>query len=186
MCRRQGLDHAVTTPESVFGAARHDDPELRRYDVQSFGAVFADQNLFQPRTVGRDFRLDHLLDAFEVSGKTLARTGSTFRFATGCAIKLAPDRRKTGLDLLEGKGGLLVVDRQAQPLGTRALLCALQNLQDRREVGDPLVGAFLDCLQPGDLGRRRCKTNFVCSTLLGHREDQRLQRINIVGKGESR
>ncbi|GAA5666959.1 hypothetical protein Brsp07_05482 [Brucella sp. NBRC 14130] len=36
VCRRQGLDHAVACPESVFGAARHDDPELRRHDIQPF------------------------------------------------------------------------------------------------------------------------------------------------------
>ncbi|GAA5666960.1 hypothetical protein Brsp07_05483 [Brucella sp. NBRC 14130] len=104
-----------------------------------------------------------------MSGKALARTRGAFRLVTGSAIKFALDRRKAGLDLLEGKGHLLVVDGQAQPLGTRAMLGALQNLQDRCEVGNPLVGAFLDRFQSGDLGLCRDKPSLVRSPFLGHR-----------------
>ncbi|XWR14848.1 hypothetical protein RWE88_33210 (plasmid) [Sinorhizobium meliloti] len=46
------------------------------------------------------------------------------------------------------------------------MLRALRNLQDRREAGDPLVGAFLDGLQPRDLSRRGCKSGLVRSSLL--------------------
>lgn len=111
--RRQSPDHAVTAPESVFGTARDDDPELRRHDVQPLGSVLADQNLFQPSQFARDFRLDNFLDAFEVGSKTLARTRGALRLVSDRAVEFAPDFRKAGLDLFEGKGGLLVVDGQA-------------------------------------------------------------------------
>lgn len=108
--RRQSLDHAVTAPESVFGTARDDDPELRRHDVQPLGSILADQNLFQPLAVARDFRLDNFLDAFEMSCKTLAWTRCALWLALDRVIEFAADRRKAGLELFEGKGGLLVVD----------------------------------------------------------------------------
>ncbi|MHC2419573.1 hypothetical protein ACVMB2_003483 [Sinorhizobium meliloti] len=46
------------------------------------------------------------------------------------------------------------------------MLRALRSLQDRREAGDPLVGAFLDGLQPRDLSRRGSKSGLVRSSLL--------------------
>ena len=115
-----------------------------------------------------------------MSGETLTRTWGTLRLVSGRMIELGLNRRKAGLDFLEGKGYLFIVDGQAQPLGTRAMLRALQNLQDRREIGDPLVGAFLDRLQPDDLGPRCCKPALVFGLLTGHREDHRLERIDVI------
>src|SRR3546814_8737547 len=89
--RRQSLDHAVTAPEGVFGTARDDDPELRRHDVQPLGTVLTDQNLFQPLAVGRDFRLDDLLDTFEMSGKALARTRRALRLVPDRTVEFAAD-----------------------------------------------------------------------------------------------
>lgn len=88
----------------------HDDPELRRHDIQPFGSILADQNLFQPCAVGWDVRLDNFLDAFEMSGKALARTRGTLRLVLDRVIEFALDLGKASLDLFEGKGSLLVVD----------------------------------------------------------------------------
>lgn len=73
------------------------------------------------------------------------------------------------------------------------MLRALQNLQDRREIGNPLVGALLDGLQPGDLRLGCCDPSFgdydpglARSLLASHGKDHRLQRINVVGKGKTR
>ncbi|MBP1888115.1 hypothetical protein J2Z50_006433 [Ensifer mexicanus] len=44
------------------------------------------------------------------------------------------------------------------------------------------LALFLDGLQPGDLCRRGCKSYLVRSSLLGHCEDHRFQRIDVVGK----
>nr|WP_245331321.1 hypothetical protein [Mesorhizobium sophorae] len=73
------------------------------------------------------------------------------------------------------------------------MLRALQNFQDRREVGNTLVGAFLDGFQPGDLRLRCCDPSFgdcdpglARSLLASHGKDHRLQRINVVGKGKIR
>ncbi|MET3759366.1 hypothetical protein ABID08_006752 [Rhizobium binae] len=115
-----------------------------------------------------------------MSGKTLARTCCPFRLVLGRVIKLALDCRKAGLDFLEGKGHLLVIDTKAQSLGTGAMLGTLQNLQDRCEVGNPLVGALLHRLQPGDLSFSGLQSGFFRSLLARHREDHRFQRVNVV------
>lgn len=143
-------------------------------------AIFTDQDLFQPLAAGRDLRLDHFLDAFEMSGKTLARTWCSFRLVFGRVIKLALDRREAGLDLLEGEGHLFVVDAKAQSLGTGAMLGALQNLQDRCEIGNPLVGTLLHRRQSGDLSFSGLHSDFFRSLLARHRENHRFQRVNVV------
>jgi len=117
---------------------------------------------------------------FSNRGRALARTRRTLRLVPGRPVEFAPDFRKASLDLLESKGHLFIVDRQAQPLGPLAILPALQNFQDRGEVGDSLVGALLDGLQPGDLCRRGYKPALVRSLLAGHRNDHRFQRIDVV------
>ncbi|ESX00674.1 hypothetical protein X769_22420 [Mesorhizobium sp. LSJC268A00] len=48
-----------------------------------------------------------------MGSKTLARTRGALRLVSDRAVEFAPDFRKAGLDLFEGKGGLLVVDGQA-------------------------------------------------------------------------
>lgn len=73
------------------------------------------------------------------------------------------------------------------------MLRTLQNFQDRREIGDPLVGAFLDGFQSRDLRFRcygpsfgDCDPGLARSLLTSHGKDHRLQRINVVGKGKIR
>src|SRR5690606_15706857 len=95
--------------------------------------------------------LDHFLDAFEMGSKTFAWARGTFRLAFACAIDLALDCRKARLDFLKGKRYLVVINAEAQPLGTGAVLGTLQNLQDRSQVRNPFVGALLGRFQPGDL-----------------------------------
>ena len=188
VCRGQGLDHTVAPAEGVFGATRHDDPELRWHDIQPLGAVLADQDLFQTYTIIGNIRLDDFLDAFEMDGKPLTRPGCSFRLAAGGTIKLALDRREACLHLLESKGHLLIVDAKPQPFGALAVLRALQDLQDRSEIGDALISAPLDSLQPGNLGRRGGKSGLVCSLLTRHRKDHRLEGTDIiwqVGNGQN-
>ena len=123
-----------------------------------------------------------------MGGKSLARPRCSFRLVAGGTIKLALDSGEAGLYFLESKGHLLIVDAKAQPFGTLAVLRALQDLQDRCEIGDPLVGALLDGLQTGNLGRRGGKSGLVCSLLTRHRKDHRLERIDIiwqVGNGQN-
>ncbi|MNL24258.1 hypothetical protein D3C87_1456850 [compost metagenome] len=95
-------------------------------------------------------------------------------------IKLALDFRKTGLDFLEGKGDLLIADTKTQPLRTGAMLRALQNLQDRCEVGNPLVGILLHRLQPNDLSFSSFQPRFFRRLLARHRENHRFQRVHVV------
>lgn len=189
---RQRLDHAVMAPEGIFGAARHDDSELRRHDIQALGPIPADQNLFQPDIFGGDFRLNDLLDAYEMGGKALARTRRALRLVAARAVKLTLDRRKTRLDLLEGKGHLLVIHGKPQPLRSGAILRALQDVHDRRQVGDPLFGCRLHRLQTGDFRHRSVQSGRIPAGDFGmfahHCLNHRRQRINIVrqfGNGQN-
>ena len=158
VCRCERLDHAVMATEGIFGTARHDDPELRRNDIEPFGTVFADQHLLQALISSGEFRLDDLLDALKMRSKAFARAWSAFRLVPGAPVEFALDARKAGLHLLEGKGNLLVVEDPrttgAEPFRALAMLRALQDLHDQRQVGNPLVGALFDRLQPGDFSLR--------------------------------
>ena len=143
MGRRQSLQHTVTPSECVFRSAGNDDPELRRDNIEPLGSVLTDQNLFQPLAFFGDFRLDDLLDTFEMGGKAFARARLPLRPVFPGLVELAVDRCQAGLDFLERKVDLIVVDPQPQPFRARALLGPLKHFHNRSEGGDPLVSVLL-------------------------------------------
>ncbi len=108
-------------------------------------------------------------------GKTFARPRCPLRPVFVSLAKFAINRGKASLDLLKSEVYLLVIYRQPQTLGARTILGTLQNLQDRRQSGDPLVGFLLDSLHSGDFGLSR-------SLLCAHRDDHRFQRFDVVRK----
>jgi hypothetical protein len=73
-CWRGRLDHHVLArPASVFGAANHQHPELRRHDVEPFAAVLSDA--MQRVAAARAhviIDIDHHLDARQVRRKRSA------------------------------------------------------------------------------------------------------------------
>lgn len=84
--------------EGVFGAARHDDPELRRHDIQPFGAILTDQDLFQAHVSGDQRRQ-----------RTRRRVQSGLRNATVGKIKLRGDVADRDIGKLgEGRRTLLL------------------------------------------------------------------------------
>lgn len=151
----QSLQYTVSLPERISRTAGDDDPELWRDDIEPLRSIFADQNLLQALAFFRDLRLDDFLDTLQVGSKALARTRFPFWPILADLAKLTVNRGKFSLDLLEGEVDLVVVDRQPQTLGPRSFLGTLQNLQDRRQIGDPLVGLLLGNLHSSDFSNVR-------------------------------
>jgi hypothetical protein len=59
-------------------------------------------------------------------------------------------------------------------------LRALQNLHDQGQVGNPLVGALLNRLQPRDLSLGHLQPDLFRGLFARQRENHRFQRINVV------
>src|SRR5690606_30840676 len=79
--RRRLHDTILTIGQavSVLWSAGDDDAERGRGHVEALGDVLANAHGFKANAVGWHLGLDHLLDAFQVRGKALARTRSTGR-----------------------------------------------------------------------------------------------------------
>jgi hypothetical protein len=60
---------------------------------------------------GQFIRLDHHFDPFQMRCEAFARPRRTFAVGMGCAlVDLGSDRSDAGLDFLEDKGLLLIID----------------------------------------------------------------------------
>jgi hypothetical protein len=88
------------------------------------------------------FRLNDNLDPFQMGGKALAPTRCAFAIRTLAAlVDLCLNRSDAGLDLLEGKGLLFVIDaRRAELLRSSAEPGAVKGLQDLRQPRDARIG----------------------------------------------
>ena len=173
---RRRLDHAIAIPVGVFRAARDDHPELCRHHVQTLRHVLADQNLLQSLTACGNLRFDDNLNPLQMSREAFPGTRRTFRLVLSGAFELGFDCRQAGLDFVEHEGVLLVVQcRAAQALRASAVARPLQHPHDRRQRRNPLVGRLVHHFEmAGACLQQR--------PLLGHGDDHRLQRINVVGK----
>jgi hypothetical protein len=122
--RRCGcLDHALAARRAgILRAARDDHPELCRNHVEAVRHVLADLHP-RVRTAGtwRIFRFDDHLDPRQVARQRLARPRFPGR-RLGCGGLQGPfDRGQTGLDLLEGEGALVGIERLRSPAEASSL-----------------------------------------------------------------
>lgn len=165
-CRRRCLHNAVgAAAASVFGAARHDHPELRRDDVQPFRHVFADAMQAAPAGAGQALGFDHLLDARQVVGQRPAidRPGPGAPLGSGgIGFFVRMDRSDCRLQILQRQLKLVRVD-----------LLRLAPEGDLLEGGDQLLQP-LDPLILAQIARRRGGQH-------------RLQGVDVIGQiGDTR
>jgi hypothetical protein len=135
--------------------------------------------------------LDNDLHALQMGRERLARTCFALP-PLACRPgrrELGLDHAKIGLNLVEGEGLLVAFEF----LGAAAEAGALQLLDDHVEIGNPVLGALIDCGHADDLGLELCCLGLVlprlCLQLIlpGRRSNQHcLERVDVVGKGRSR
>jgi hypothetical protein len=125
--RRCGrLRHALAAAGTgIARPARHDHPEPRRNDVETFRYVLADLDpLGGTASLARwRVRLDYDLDALEMRGQLLARPRGTGLRRLGCRIQRRLDRAEAGLNLFEGKLMLIGIERFRSPPISCPLKC---------------------------------------------------------------
>ena len=168
MGRRLSLnDRFMARLTGVLGTVRDDHPEARRDHVKTFAYVFCDLHpVARPAAAGERLRFECHVDPFEMERERFARPRGSLAFRR-LAIEFRLDRAQPGLDLIEGKVELIVI----QPLRAATIARPFQRLEHRVQPRDPHLGIVIDRLQPGDLA--------------GHRQHHRLERINVVREGRS-
>jgi hypothetical protein len=154
-CRR--LNYGVLTrPAGVFGSPDHQNPELGWHDVETLGAILAD-DVQQPTAAGAAliFNIDYHLDTRQV-----ARQRASVRAAL------------RGLRLSLGRGPGLIVSFLAG-CGLLDLFEAQQQLILGKRFGpaaEPMTLHLLDDLcEPLGAGTLRQQHRFQCAEIIGER-----------------
>ena len=161
-CRR--LDHGTfARPAAISRTPGNQHAEGGRHDIEPFRYILA--NLVEcAATAGARLALDvhHLFDPLEMGGQRAAvgLAGMTTAVATGAVLDGNFGASQRYLDVFEGEVELLVIELFGATAKTMALEC------------------FYDRLEALDFGLRILER----IDLAGLFEDERAQRVNIIGK----